>query len=120
MPFKDKEQLYKYQQEHRDKNHNNLWQYLQDKNCKDCGILDPRVLEFDHLPQFEKKFDIAKAIAGSTRSWESILKEINKCEILCANCHKIRTMARGNFKRHKSFLNQAPLAQRTEQIVSTD
>jgi hypothetical protein len=104
MPYKNKEDLYKSQQKIRDRNHNNLWEYLSDKCCTDCNLKDPRVLEFDHLPQYEKKFEIAKAISGSTRSWVLILSEINKCEIVCSNCHKIRTMERGNFKRYKSFI----------------
>ena len=104
MPYKNKKDLYKNQQRYRDRNHEFLWTYLLDKTCIDCKNNDSRVLEFDHLPEYEKKFDIAKSIAGSTRSWEKVLVEIKKCEIVCANCHKIRTMSRGNYKRHKSYM----------------
>ena len=106
MPYKNKQDLYANQQKHRDANHTNLWKYLSDKSCIDCGINDSRVLEFDHLPEYEKSFDIAKAISGSTRSWSLIMTEINKCEIVCANCHKIRTADRGNFKRSISFSSE--------------
>jgi hypothetical protein len=105
MPYKDKEKLYQNQQKIRDRNHKKMWELLLTKKCVDCGIKDARVLEFDHLPEYEKKFEIARAVAGSTRSWELILSEINKCEVICSNCHKIRTMTRGNFKRFKSFSN---------------
>ena len=103
MPYKDSTKRYESQKRHRDRNHELMWELLVNSKCSDCNISDPRVLEFDHLPMYEKKFDIARAIAGSTRSWNSILTEIKKCDIVCSNCHKIRTMTRGNYKRHQSY-----------------
>lgn len=103
MPYKNRKDLYVAQQRHRDKNHELLWSLLVLSKCMDCDIKDPRVLEFDHRPEEQKSFDIAGAISGSTRSWASIQKEIDKCDIVCSNCHKIRTMQRGNYKRFKSF-----------------
>ena len=103
MPYKNKEDRERSQQKHRDDNHQRMWDYLLNSSCADCKIKDPRVLEFDHLPEFEKSFNISRAVSGSTRSWKLILKEIEKCEIVCANCHKIRTQIRGNYKRNKSF-----------------
>lgn len=62
---------------------------LKKSKCIDCGNADWRVLEFDHLNRATKKFNIA----GSTEfSIETIKKEIDKCEIVCANCHRIRTI----------------------------
>ena len=103
MPYKNKEDLYKRQEMHRTKNHNFMWELLVESECMDCKISDPRVLEFDHRPEEEKQFDIARSVAGSTRSWKSIKKEIEKCNIVCSNCHKIRTMTRGNYKRYISY-----------------
>jgi len=103
MPYNTKEKLYVAQQRHRDKNHNLMWQLLTRSECMDCKISDPRVLEFDHRPEEEKNFDIARSVSGSTRSWKLIEKEIQKCDIVCANCHRIRTMERGNYKRNLSF-----------------
>ena len=104
MPYKNKEDRYVSQQKHRDRNAKNLWELLIKSSCKDCGISDPRVLEFDHLS--DKKFNISRAVGGSTRSWDSIMVEISKCEIVCANCHKIRTQERGNYKRNQAFVAQ--------------
>jgi hypothetical protein len=104
MPYKNKEDLYKNQQKYRDRNHDKMWEYLSNKKCVDCGTDDLRVLEFDHLPEHKKEFDIAKSISGSTRSWDKILNEIKKCDVVCSNCHKIRTMTRGNYKRYKSYI----------------
>jgi hypothetical protein len=63
--------------------------------CVDCGESDPLVLEFDHLG--EKRFNIAKGLRS--HSWEAILDEIAKCEVVCANCHRRRTAHRGGFAR---------------------
>ena len=61
--------------------------------CVDCGNKDYRVLEFDHLPEFEKTAHISKAVR---RSWsiKRLDEEIAKCQIRCANCHKIKTWER--------------------------
>ena len=56
----------------------------------DCGESDPLVLEFDHLR--DKSFAISRGWAD--RGWESILREIEKCEVVCANCHRRRTLTR--------------------------
>ena len=59
--------------------------------CKDCGTRDFRVLEFDHLR--DKKANIATLIAGGC-SIKTIKEEMRKCEVVCANCHRIRTYER--------------------------
>jgi hypothetical protein len=102
MPFKNREDLYASQERHRNSNHEKMWSLLIASECHDCNTKDARVLEFDHRPGSEKKFNVAKAISGSTRSWKTIKKEIDKCDIVCANCHRIRTMERGNYKRQIS------------------
>lgn len=63
------------------------------KGCIDCKIKDFRVLEFDHLGS--KEFGISFAVGyGKTR--ELILREIEKCDVVCSNCHRIRTWMRKN------------------------
>lgn len=69
--------------------------YLRRHPCVDCGEADPVVLEFDHLR--DKKFSISEGIQG--RNWQSVLDEIAKCEVVCANCHRRRTARRGGFAR---------------------
>ena len=54
----------------------------QKKTCKQCGNNDHRVLEFHHLS--DKEFNVGEGIKFSK---ERLLKEIAKCEVLCANCH---------------------------------
>ncbi len=58
--------------------------------CVDCGEADPVVLEFDHLRA--KSFAIGPKLAQT--SWQRILAEIDKCEVVCANCHRRRTATR--------------------------
>jgi hypothetical protein len=58
--------------------------------CVDCGERDPVVLEFDHLR--DKRFAISSQLHG--RNWQTILDEIEKCEVVCANCHRRRTARR--------------------------
>ena len=72
-----------------------LVEYWRENPCTDCGETDPLVLEFDHLA--DKAFDISRALPD--RSWQSILAEIAKCQVVCANCHRRRTARRGGFAR---------------------
>lgn len=62
--------------------------------CVDCGESDPVVLDFDHIEPKSKKMNVSNMIL-SGYSTESIRKEIGKCEVRCANCHRRRT-ARDN------------------------
>lgn len=82
-------------QELRDK----IWEYKNSHPCVDCGFSNPRALQFDHLPGSDKQFDIASAPKRGF-SWDKILEEIAKCEVVCANCHSIRTHDRGGWVRN--------------------
>jgi hypothetical protein len=70
-------------------NRDNLIVYLKDKNCVDCKEPDAIVLEFDHIDPSLKRAQIGNVL-GSW-NWNTILTEIEKCEIRCANCHRRRT-----------------------------
>lgn len=57
------------------------------KSCMDCGVVYPYfVLQYDHRGDDVKRFVIAAA--GSIASAK---KEIAKCDLVCGNCHAIRT-----------------------------
>jgi hypothetical protein len=64
-----------------------LTDYKKKSKCDKCGINDYRVLEFHHLNIVEKDFAISWAY--NNIGLEKIKKEIEKCVILCANCHRI-------------------------------
>jgi hypothetical protein len=67
-----------------------LIEFFKEHPCADCGEQDPVVLEFDHLR--DKLFDISHSLPY--RNWQSILNEIAKCDVVCANCHRRRTAQR--------------------------
>lgn len=65
--------------------------------CVDCGFLGsvyPDVLDFDHVRD-SKKFNVSE-FKRYTNSFKRVQEEIGKCEVVCANCHRIRTAKRKN------------------------
>ena len=55
--------------------------------CEICGYdKNYAVLEFHHLDPSQKDFGISQN--GNTRSWEEIKTELDKCIMVCANCHR--------------------------------
>ena len=68
------------------------------KGCENCGYNAHGVaLDFDHIDRSEKKFTIARRVDLSTI--KTLFKEIRKCRILCANCHRIKTLEAKDFER---------------------
>jgi len=74
---------------YRTRNRQRVYQYLAGRCCADCSEADPMVLEFDHI-NGTKSANISDMVSGAF-SWQRILKEIEKCEIRCANCHRRKT-----------------------------
>lgn len=67
---------------------------LSQSSCLDCGEDDFLVLEFDHVRD-KKTNNISTLVRRSNRvSLDALKNEIAKCEIRCANCHQMRTLAR--------------------------
>lgn len=58
--------------------------------CKYCPENDPRCLDFHHRDPKTKKFKISGAV-GLGVSFHLLTKELEKCDIVCANCHRKRT-----------------------------
>lgn len=61
--------------------------------CQDCGATyPPECMDFDHRPGTEKLFAVS---AGAKRfRWSVIEAEVRKCDVVCSNCHRIRTRTR--------------------------
>jgi|SRR5687767_4324495 len=75
-----------------------VYAYLLTHPCTKCGESDVRVLEFHHRDKSEKDMAIAAMVSGGF-SIARIQAEIEKCDFLCANCHrKITVEERGWFK----------------------
>lgn len=122
MPFKDKsryqsEEWKEYQrnyqrswhQRHKEKRlaksykrRAAIYEYVQEIKsqlcCADCGERHPATLQFHHLNSEDKMFNIGNAISDGI-SLNRIQKEIEKCIVLCANCHAIRHYNMRNKKR---------------------
>jgi transposase len=70
-----------------------LWEIKEESGCVDCGEKYPHyMLDFDHLPEFEKLGSPTQMV--HKYSWDKAIKEMSKCDIVCSNCHKIRTWQR--------------------------
>lgn len=71
--------------------------YKKDKPCVDCGVsFHHAAMDFDHTGT-DKKAGIA-VLAARGASVVSLLSEIAKCDLVCANCHRIRTYKRRHFE----------------------
>lgn len=69
---------------------------IKDKPCMDCGKkYAPYVIDFDHRDGKKKEIDIGRMIGGGW-SRKKVNKEIKKCDIVCSNCHRIRTYNRNH------------------------
>lgn len=75
---------------------NYIWKYFENHPCVDCGEKDPIVLEFDHIS------DKISAISDIYRNYTlaMIIKEIEKCQVRCANCHRRKTAERGDWYKN--------------------
>ena len=67
-----------------------IYDYLLAHPCVTCGETDPVVLEFDHLDPTIKEANISTLVVHEA-AWARILKEIRKCQVLCAKCHRRKT-----------------------------
>lgn len=68
-----------------------IWSIKASNSCTDCKVFfHPASMEFDHLS--DKKSTIGKDYWA--RKFETIFKEIRKCQLVCANCHKLRSYHR--------------------------
>lgn len=84
--------------------------------CKDCGQAHPYyVMDFDHRDPATKRADISHLVKNGT-SWELVLEEIAKCDLVCVNCHRLRTY-RGDasyrtlrFRSHRQALDSLKFA----------
>ena len=80
----------KYERKRR-KINRHLVDSLKSKPCTDCkGVFPPECMDFDHIR--DKLFEVSRL---KHQSADRLLAEIAKCELVCANCHRIRTKKRG-------------------------
>ena len=69
-----------------------LIRFKRRKGCFECGLHDIRVLQFDHVPERGKKeFKLSE---HRVKGPKKLKEELAKCDVVCANCHAIRTWER--------------------------
>lgn len=58
--------------------------------CSDCGgVFHPAAMQWHHLPGQPKTANVADL--GRRHSRRRVIEEIARCELVCANCHAVRT-----------------------------
>jgi hypothetical protein len=72
--------------------------YLATHPCETCGEKDIRVLEFHHVG--DKDNTVSKMV-GEGYAVDRIQKELDKCQVLCANCHRKLTIEERGWFRGK-------------------
>lgn len=72
-----------------------IFEQAKDRPCADCGRRFPTcAMDLDHV-RGTKKFKVSEAVqAAYTYPIKRVLDEIGKCEVGCANCHRVRTQQR--------------------------
>lgn len=105
MPYKDKDKqreaqarwarnnrdtLNKHRNAHRRRNTERVREIKEASPCTDCNKSYPfYVMDFDHVTG--EKLNNVGTMLGKNAAWVRIKAEIAKCELVCANCHRIRT-----------------------------
>lgn len=78
----------------RDRNRAWIHEHKSGRPCSDCQQMFPAIcMDFDHLDGATKVASIARLVMNFS-SIEKLEEEIRKCELVCANCHRIRTYRR--------------------------
>lgn len=73
--------------------------------CVDCDkLFPPCAMDFDHRDSTTKVQDVSQMLMGS---WQSVLSEVAKCDVVCATCHRLRTwMPSETTGRKRALLRQ--------------
>ena len=100
MPYKDPDKQKEAQQEHYAKNKDNyieaqrkrrkrnrLFVLEQLRPCERCGAFNPAFMDWHHRDPKEKSALISRLVRHA--SIKKLQEEIDKCDCLCANCHRI-------------------------------
>ena len=111
MPYKNKEDQRRYAAQHyqrnkekyierstrsrkelRKRNQDFIREYKESHQCTDCGIrYHYSQMDLDHIK--DKQKNISRMV-NSSQSIKTIMEEMAKCDLVCANCHRLRTWSR--------------------------
>ena len=85
--LKNKKEVAKYQRGYIARKHQRFLEWKSKQKCSRCPENHPSCLEFHHRDPSKKDFNISQGWRLNY-SWDRLMLEIEKCEILCANCHR--------------------------------
>jgi hypothetical protein len=94
--LKNKDKVRQQTKAQRTRNQEFVRSFLSEHPCVDCGESDIVVLEFDH--QRDKTQEVCE-LARNGVSLQTLKNEIEKCDVVCANCHKRRTYQKSHRMR---------------------
>ena len=77
--------------------------YLLNSSCLLCHEDDPDLLEFDHIESNNKKGDISRLVSNAGK--QTLIDEIAKCRVLCANCHRLHTAKQLGWYKNLSLVD---------------
>ena len=97
----DKKKHRSWNMTRKERHYDKVTDYLKEHPCVDCSEPDPIVLEFDHRDPEIKDNEVTQLI--SYASWDRILAEIKKCDVVCSNCHRKRTAKQFGWRRWKQI-----------------
>lgn len=87
-------------------------EYKRTLSCTDCGLSGEEhtwLIDFDHREPSKKSRTISRMVSDAT-AWERIKEEIEKCDPVCANCHRIREHRRFKKRGRQNPKNTNPKA----------
>ena len=102
MPFKDPERKKEYRRKgyaenskseiahvkrRKDEIRKWFWEYKKSLKCSKCSEAHPAIIDFHHKKDKEKEMAISYMVANGF-SIKKIKEELNKCQVVCANCHR--------------------------------
>lgn len=100
---KNKEKYFAKNRLNKNRQRNRLKKILlsvKQRPCQDCGgVFHPWVMELDHRENTIKVESVSNLVGRGCPD-EKLLAEIEKCDVVCANCHRMRTFFRMNSKNN--------------------
>lgn len=82
-----REHYHKVQKTREQQNYDRLMEWKATQQCIKCGNNNPIVLDLHHRDPAQKDIEVSNAVRKW--SWDKLVVEIEKCNVLCANCHRI-------------------------------
>ena len=99
MAYKDPEKDKAWHRQYRKKVQTKLRELsrsLKNVPCADCGLtFHPVCMDWDHISLEVKTCNVAQTYS---RGMKAFLAEMEKCEVVCANCHRLRTFYRKQYR----------------------